>query len=152
MTVSVILVECFLLSFPHPQLAENIGRFLYSLIDNMTDSEVQDKEEQLRQYFHQLQKMVLFHFLLHNARPSWHVSIRFEIAAFKYSQTTSQWHASVGDLNYVWNLCNRIFFCLVVLLKLTWFSLPLPTEYNDSFYLLQRYSQSADWIQRSQCN
>lgn len=62
MTVSVILVECFLLSSPRPHLAENIGRFLYSLIDNMTDSEVQDKEEQLRQYFHQLQKMVLFHF------------------------------------------------------------------------------------------
>uniref|UniRef100_T1DMM3 Leucine-rich PPR motif-containing protein, mitochondrial-like protein n=1 Tax=Crotalus horridus TaxID=35024 RepID=T1DMM3_CROHD len=39
------------------QETENIGRFLYSLIDNMTDSEVQDKEEQLRQYFHQLQKM-----------------------------------------------------------------------------------------------
>ncbi|KAM6462880.1 leucine-rich PPR motif-containing protein, mitochondrial [Liasis olivaceus] len=39
------------------QETENIGRFLYVLIDNMTDSEVQDKEEQLRQYFHQLQKM-----------------------------------------------------------------------------------------------
>ncbi|XP_070590637.1 leucine-rich PPR motif-containing protein, mitochondrial [Erythrolamprus reginae] len=39
------------------QETENIGRFLYSLIDNMTDSEIQDKEEQLRQYFHQLQKM-----------------------------------------------------------------------------------------------
>uniref|UniRef100_A0A8C6VCS6 Leucine rich pentatricopeptide repeat containing n=1 Tax=Naja naja TaxID=35670 RepID=A0A8C6VCS6_NAJNA len=42
---------------PHPHSAENIGRFLYSLIDNMTDSEIQDKEEQLRQYFHQLHKM-----------------------------------------------------------------------------------------------
>ncbi|ETE71867.1 Leucine-rich PPR motif-containing protein, mitochondrial [Ophiophagus hannah] len=39
------------------QETENIGRFLYSLIDNMTDSEIQDKEEQLRQYFHQLHKM-----------------------------------------------------------------------------------------------
>uniref|UniRef100_A0A4W3GXW5 Leucine-rich PPR motif-containing protein, mitochondrial n=1 Tax=Callorhinchus milii TaxID=7868 RepID=A0A4W3GXW5_CALMI len=34
-----------------------IGYFLYNLIDNMSDSEVQAKEEHLRQYFHQLKKM-----------------------------------------------------------------------------------------------
>lgn len=105
MTVSVILAECFVLVFFPP--AEAVGYFLYSLIDSMSDLEVQAKEEQLRQYFHQLKEMVLFHFLLHNACPAWHVSIRFEIAAFKYNQTTSQWHASAGDLNYVWNLSNR---------------------------------------------
>lgn len=61
MTVSVILVECFLLYiFPPP--AEAVGYFLYNLIDNMSDSEVQAKEEQLRQYFHQLNEMVPFHF------------------------------------------------------------------------------------------
>lgn len=49
----------------------------------MSDSEVQAKEEHLRQYFHQLKEMVPFHFLLYNACPAWHVSIRFEIAAFK---------------------------------------------------------------------
>lgn len=123
MTVSVILVECFLLAFFSlfffPLTAEAVGYFLYSLIDGMTDSEVQAKEEQLRQYFHQLKKMVPFHFLLlHNACPGWHVSIRFEIAAFRYSQTTSQWHASAGDLNYVWNLSNRNNLSLVVFLKL----------------------------------
>lgn len=102
MTVSVILVECFLLFFS----TEAVGYFLYHLIDSMSDSEVQAKEERLRQYFHQLKEMVPFHFLLHNACPAWHVSIRFEIAAFKYNQTTSQWHARAGDLNYVWdNFC-----------------------------------------------
>lgn len=35
---------------------EAIGYFLYNLIDSMSDSEVQAKEEQLRQYFHQLNK------------------------------------------------------------------------------------------------
>uniref|UniRef100_A0A8C9UDN3 Leucine rich pentatricopeptide repeat containing n=1 Tax=Serinus canaria TaxID=9135 RepID=A0A8C9UDN3_SERCA len=51
--VSVILVECFLLFFS----TEAVGYFLYHLIDSMTDSEVQAKEERLRQYFHQLKKM-----------------------------------------------------------------------------------------------
>ncbi|XP_020656183.3 leucine-rich PPR motif-containing protein, mitochondrial isoform X3 [Pogona vitticeps] len=36
---------------------ESVGYFLYNLIDNMSDSEVQAKEEQLRQYFHQLKEM-----------------------------------------------------------------------------------------------
>uniref|UniRef100_A0A8C3SKR5 Leucine-rich PPR motif-containing protein, mitochondrial n=1 Tax=Chelydra serpentina TaxID=8475 RepID=A0A8C3SKR5_CHESE len=51
--VSVILVECFLLFFS----TEAVGYFLYNLIDSMSDSEVQAKEEHLRQYFHQLKKM-----------------------------------------------------------------------------------------------
>uniref|UniRef100_A0A8C3SNC6 Leucine-rich PPR motif-containing protein, mitochondrial n=1 Tax=Chelydra serpentina TaxID=8475 RepID=A0A8C3SNC6_CHESE len=50
---SVILVECFLLFFS----TEAVGYFLYNLIDSMSDSEVQAKEEHLRQYFHQLKKM-----------------------------------------------------------------------------------------------
>uniref|UniRef100_A0A8C3SLJ4 Leucine-rich PPR motif-containing protein, mitochondrial n=1 Tax=Chelydra serpentina TaxID=8475 RepID=A0A8C3SLJ4_CHESE len=58
----IILVECFLLFFS----TEAVGYFLYNLIDSMSDSEVQAKEEHLRQYFHQLKKMVPFHFLLHN--------------------------------------------------------------------------------------
>uniref|UniRef100_G3T270 Leucine-rich PPR motif-containing protein, mitochondrial n=1 Tax=Loxodonta africana TaxID=9785 RepID=G3T270_LOXAF len=37
--------------------AEAVGYFLYTLIDSMSDSEVQAKEECLRQYFHQLKKM-----------------------------------------------------------------------------------------------
>ncbi|XP_077193639.1 leucine-rich PPR motif-containing protein, mitochondrial [Paroedura picta] len=40
-----------------PGPTETVGYFLYSLIDSMSDSEVQAKEEQLRQYFHQLKKM-----------------------------------------------------------------------------------------------
>uniref|UniRef100_A0A804HJZ1 Leucine-rich PPR motif-containing protein, mitochondrial n=1 Tax=Homo sapiens TaxID=9606 RepID=A0A804HJZ1_HUMAN len=36
---------------------EAVGYFLYNLIDSMSDSEVQAKEEHLRQYFHQLEKM-----------------------------------------------------------------------------------------------
>ncbi|XP_016049852.2 leucine-rich PPR motif-containing protein, mitochondrial [Erinaceus europaeus] len=36
---------------------EAVGYFLYSLIDSMSDSEVQAKEEHLRQYFHQLKEM-----------------------------------------------------------------------------------------------
>ncbi|GCB74329.1 hypothetical protein scyTo_0003418 [Scyliorhinus torazame] len=36
---------------------EAVGYFLYNLIDSMSDSEVQAKEEHLRQYFHQLNKM-----------------------------------------------------------------------------------------------
>ncbi|XP_044519217.1 leucine-rich PPR motif-containing protein, mitochondrial [Gracilinanus agilis] len=36
---------------------EAVGYFLYNLIDSMSDSEVQAKEERLRQYFHQLKKM-----------------------------------------------------------------------------------------------
>ncbi|XP_048208975.1 leucine-rich PPR motif-containing protein, mitochondrial isoform X2 [Perognathus longimembris pacificus] len=34
-----------------------VGYFLYNLIDSMSDSEVQAKEEHLRQYFHQLKEM-----------------------------------------------------------------------------------------------
>lgn len=45
-----------------PGPAEAVGYFLYNLIDSMSDSEVQAKEERLRQYFHQLQEMVPFHF------------------------------------------------------------------------------------------
>ncbi|CAH6778052.1 leucine-rich PPR motif-containing protein, mitochondrial [Phodopus roborovskii] len=37
--------------------SEAVGYFLYHLIDSMRDSEVQAKEEHLRQYFHQLKKM-----------------------------------------------------------------------------------------------
>ncbi|XP_049640669.1 LOW QUALITY PROTEIN: leucine-rich PPR motif-containing protein, mitochondrial [Suncus etruscus] len=37
--------------------AEAVGYFLYSLIDSMSDSEVQAEEERLRQYFHQLREM-----------------------------------------------------------------------------------------------
>ncbi|XP_041107358.1 leucine-rich PPR motif-containing protein, mitochondrial [Polyodon spathula] len=36
---------------------EVVGYFLYNLIDSMSDSEVQAREETLRQYFHQLKKM-----------------------------------------------------------------------------------------------
>ena len=46
MTVSVILVECFLLFFS----TEAVGYFLYNLIDSMSDSEVQAKEERLLIY------------------------------------------------------------------------------------------------------
>lgn len=45
-----------------PGPTEAVGYFLYNLIDSMSDSEVQAKEEHLRQYFHQLKKMVPFHF------------------------------------------------------------------------------------------
>lgn len=58
MTVSVISVECFPLFFS----TEAVGYFLYNLIDSMSDSEVQAREEHLRQYFHQLKEMVPFHF------------------------------------------------------------------------------------------
>lgn len=40
-----------------PGPTEAVGYFLYSLIDSLSDSEVQAKEERLRQYFHQLKKM-----------------------------------------------------------------------------------------------
>ncbi|XP_078413322.1 leucine-rich PPR motif-containing protein, mitochondrial [Cetorhinus maximus] len=40
-----------------PGPTEAVGYFLYNLIDSMGDSEVQAKEEHLRQYFHQLNKM-----------------------------------------------------------------------------------------------
>ncbi|MEE6515545.1 hypothetical protein FKM82_024399 [Ascaphus truei] len=46
-----------LLSRPRQGKAEAVGYFLYNLIDSMSDSEVQAKEERLRQYFHQLKKM-----------------------------------------------------------------------------------------------
>uniref|UniRef100_A0A8C0UQK4 Leucine rich pentatricopeptide repeat containing n=1 Tax=Cyanistes caeruleus TaxID=156563 RepID=A0A8C0UQK4_CYACU len=59
--------ERYCLTPPGP--TEAVGYFLYHLIDSMSDSEVQAKEERLRQYFHQLKKMVPFHFLLHNACP-----------------------------------------------------------------------------------
>ncbi|XP_030051658.1 leucine-rich PPR motif-containing protein, mitochondrial isoform X2 [Microcaecilia unicolor] len=40
-----------------PGPTEAVGYFLYNLIDSMSDSEVQAKEECLRQYFHQLKEM-----------------------------------------------------------------------------------------------
>ncbi|XP_006882438.1 PREDICTED: leucine-rich PPR motif-containing protein, mitochondrial [Elephantulus edwardii] len=40
-----------------PGATEAVGYFLYNLIDSMSDSEVQAKEEHLRQYFHQLKEM-----------------------------------------------------------------------------------------------
>ncbi|XP_051016782.1 leucine-rich PPR motif-containing protein, mitochondrial [Acomys russatus] len=40
-----------------PGPTEAVGYFLYNLIDSMSDSEVQAKEEHLRQYFHRLQEM-----------------------------------------------------------------------------------------------
>ncbi|XP_013372996.1 PREDICTED: leucine-rich PPR motif-containing protein, mitochondrial [Chinchilla lanigera] len=40
-----------------PGPTEAVGYFLYNLIDSMSDSEVQAKEEHLRQYFHQLEEM-----------------------------------------------------------------------------------------------
>ncbi|XP_045301842.1 leucine-rich PPR motif-containing protein, mitochondrial [Leopardus geoffroyi] len=40
-----------------PGPTEAVGYFLYNLIDSMSDSEVQAKEERLRQYFHQLKEM-----------------------------------------------------------------------------------------------
>ncbi|KAM5252060.1 leucine-rich PPR motif-containing protein, mitochondrial isoform 2-T2 [Hipposideros larvatus] len=40
-----------------PGPTEAVGYFLYNLIDSMSDSEVQAKEEHLRQYFHQLKEM-----------------------------------------------------------------------------------------------
>uniref|UniRef100_U3FDU7 Leucine-rich PPR motif-containing protein, mitochondrial n=1 Tax=Callithrix jacchus TaxID=9483 RepID=U3FDU7_CALJA len=42
-----------------PGPTEAVGYFLYNLIDSMSDSEVQAKEERLRQYFHQLKEMNL---------------------------------------------------------------------------------------------
>ncbi|NXN09184.1 LPPRC protein, partial [Indicator maculatus] len=47
--------ERYCLTPPGP--TEAVGYFLYRLIDSMSDSEVQAKEERLRQYFHQLKKM-----------------------------------------------------------------------------------------------
>ncbi|NXH11502.1 LPPRC protein, partial [Bucco capensis] len=47
--------ERYCLTPPRP--TEAVGYFLYHLIDSMSDSEVQAKEERLRQYFHQLKKM-----------------------------------------------------------------------------------------------
>ncbi|XP_006274263.3 leucine-rich PPR motif-containing protein, mitochondrial isoform X3 [Alligator mississippiensis] len=40
-----------------PGPSEAVGYFLYNLIGSMSDSEIQAKEECLRQYFHQLKKM-----------------------------------------------------------------------------------------------
>ncbi|XP_055986558.1 leucine-rich PPR motif-containing protein, mitochondrial [Sorex fumeus] len=40
-----------------PGPMEAVGYFLYSLIDSMSDSEVQAEEARLRQYFHQLKEM-----------------------------------------------------------------------------------------------
>uniref|UniRef100_A0A8C9N6G9 Leucine rich pentatricopeptide repeat containing n=1 Tax=Serinus canaria TaxID=9135 RepID=A0A8C9N6G9_SERCA len=93
--VSVILVECFLLFFS----TEAVGYFLYHLIDSMTDSEVQAKEERLRQYFHQLKKMVPFHFLLHNACPNMQKAL--EVKA-KYEPDMV-----VGGYAALINLCCR---------------------------------------------
>ncbi|XP_006022907.2 leucine-rich PPR motif-containing protein, mitochondrial [Alligator sinensis] len=45
----------FWLTPPGP--SEAVGYFLYNLIGSMSDSEIQAKEECLRQYFHQLKKM-----------------------------------------------------------------------------------------------
>ncbi|NXN95982.1 LPPRC protein, partial [Rhinopomastus cyanomelas] len=45
----------YCLTPPGPAVAA--GYFIYLLIDSMSDSEVRAKEERLRQYFHQLQKM-----------------------------------------------------------------------------------------------
>ncbi|XP_027579218.2 leucine-rich PPR motif-containing protein, mitochondrial isoform X2 [Pipra filicauda] len=47
--------ERYCLTPPGP--TEAVGYFLYHLIDSMSDSEVQAKEERLRQYFHQLKEM-----------------------------------------------------------------------------------------------
>ncbi|XP_008941662.1 PREDICTED: leucine-rich PPR motif-containing protein, mitochondrial, partial [Merops nubicus] len=47
--------ERYCLTPPGP--TEAVGYFLYQLIDSMSDSEVQAKEERLRQYFHQLKEM-----------------------------------------------------------------------------------------------
>ncbi|XP_010074662.1 PREDICTED: leucine-rich PPR motif-containing protein, mitochondrial, partial [Pterocles gutturalis] len=47
--------ERYCLTPPGP--TEAVGYFLYHLIDSMSDSEIQAKEERLRQYFHQLKKM-----------------------------------------------------------------------------------------------
>lgn len=66
MTAGVISAERVLLLFS----TEAVGYFLYSLIDSMSDSEVQAEEERLRQYFHQLREMVPLHFLLYNACPA----------------------------------------------------------------------------------
>uniref|UniRef100_A0A8B9D852 Leucine rich pentatricopeptide repeat containing n=1 Tax=Anser cygnoides TaxID=8845 RepID=A0A8B9D852_ANSCY len=93
--ISVILVECFLLFFS----TEAVGYFLYHLIDSMSDSEVQAKEERLRQYFHQLKKMVPFHFLLHNACPNMQKAL--EVKA-KYEPDMV-----VGGYAALINLCCR---------------------------------------------
>uniref|UniRef100_A0A670XQ10 Leucine rich pentatricopeptide repeat containing n=1 Tax=Pseudonaja textilis TaxID=8673 RepID=A0A670XQ10_PSETE len=100
-SLSFVLWNAFsCLPTPHP--AENIGRFLYSLIDNMTDSEIQDKEEQLRQYFHQLHKMVLFHFLLHNSLIGSHD------VEEKLQQVKAE-NKPIGDIlkNYILTLCSE---------------------------------------------
>ncbi|MGH0166342.1 UNVERIFIED_CONTAM: hypothetical protein FKN15_065042 [Acipenser sinensis] len=49
---------------------EVVGYFLYNLIDSMSDSEVQAREETLRQYFHQLKKMDVIVLVDENAKLS----------------------------------------------------------------------------------
>uniref|UniRef100_A0A8C9N6A9 Leucine rich pentatricopeptide repeat containing n=1 Tax=Serinus canaria TaxID=9135 RepID=A0A8C9N6A9_SERCA len=89
--------ERYCLTPPGP--TEAVGYFLYHLIDSMTDSEVQAKEERLRQYFHQLKKMVPFHFLLHNACPNMQKAL--EVKA-KYEPDMV-----VGGYAALINLCCR---------------------------------------------
>lgn len=43
--------------------AENVPYFLYNLIDAMSETEVQSKEEKLREYFGLLKDMVPLHTL-----------------------------------------------------------------------------------------
>ncbi|NXE90168.1 LPPRC protein, partial [Menura novaehollandiae] len=57
--------ERYCLTPPGP--TEAVGYFLYHLIDSMSDSEVQAKEERLRQYFHQLKKMNIVIPTTHNS-------------------------------------------------------------------------------------
>uniref|UniRef100_A0A8B9BLN7 Leucine rich pentatricopeptide repeat containing n=1 Tax=Anser brachyrhynchus TaxID=132585 RepID=A0A8B9BLN7_9AVES len=89
--------ERYCLTPPGP--TEAVGYFLYHLIDSMSDSEVQAKEERLRQYFHQLKKMVPFHFLLHNACPNMQKAL--EVKA-KYEPDMV-----VGGYAALINLCCR---------------------------------------------
>uniref|UniRef100_A0A8C4T144 Leucine rich pentatricopeptide repeat containing n=1 Tax=Erpetoichthys calabaricus TaxID=27687 RepID=A0A8C4T144_ERPCA len=60
-----------------------VGFFLYNLIDSMSDSEVQAKEEVLRQYFHQLKEMVLLNTYrgIRNLLDSYHVPELIKVCA-----------------------------------------------------------------------
>lgn len=64
MTVPVISPErffsLFIIFFLLLPSADSLGYFLRCLIGSMSDSEVQAREERLKQYFHQLKEMVPF--------------------------------------------------------------------------------------------
>uniref|UniRef100_A0A4W3GXT7 Leucine rich pentatricopeptide repeat containing n=1 Tax=Callorhinchus milii TaxID=7868 RepID=A0A4W3GXT7_CALMI len=101
-----------------PGPTETIGYFLYNLIDNMSDSEVQAKEEHLRQYFHQLKKMVPFHSLniyrgIRNVLDSYHmpelIKADFDRNMQKALEVKAQYESDmvIGGYAALINLCCR---------------------------------------------